>query len=107
MADMFKPCHQPQPADAFTFETYNQFLTDARRTFGQPGGFQRDLETLARYRARLPVCLLARCPFCAREIVEPIDIFSLNGFGWKSANQGLGWSHSMGLRAKEFHYCEH
>jgi hypothetical protein len=104
---LFDPCHRPQPADVFTFESYKRFLTEALASYGKPGGFERDLKTLASYRARLPICLLARCPVCGREIVEPVDVFSLNGFGWGDANNGLGWSHSMGVRAKEFDYCAH
>ena len=59
------------------------------------------------YRSRLPLYLLAHCPVCAKPVSEPIDTFSLNGFGWREPNRGLGWSHSMGTRSEEYNYCQH
>ncbi len=96
-----------QPADVFDAASYHEFMLRHGPGYQTPGSFEQDRRILAEYRARLPVQLLARCPFCARAIVEPVDTFSLNGFGWGQANAGLGWSGSLGLRRREFDYCEH
>lgn len=76
-------------------------------SYGAPGGFDRDKKMLAEYRSRLPVYLLARCPFCGTPVSEAVDTFSLNGFGWRDPNNGLGWSKNMGVVRKEFNYCDH
>lgn len=91
---MSDPALPVQPARVFDADSYRAFL-------------KRADPPLAEYRARLPVHLLARCPFCARAIVEPVDTLSLNGPGWGQANAGLGWSGSLGLRRREFDYCDH
>jgi hypothetical protein len=43
-------------------------------------------------RKRLPVYLLARCPFCGGRVSEGIDTFSLNGRTWHQKSfRGVGW----------------
>ena len=97
----------PQPARVFDFESYQQFMRSQWPLYGAPGGFDRDRQMLAEYRSRLPVHLLARCPFCGNPVAEPVDTFSLNGFGWRDPNCGLGWATNMGVVRKEFNYCDH
>lgn len=54
--------------------------------------FLKELSIMRReYLARLPVCLLARCPICGGSVWEPIDTFSLNGLGWTRSRTGDGW----------------
>jgi len=59
------------------------------------------------YRAHLPVYVIARCPFTGKPISEPVDTFSLNGFGWGMGNWGAGWSASLGPSLAEHKASSH
>jgi hypothetical protein len=105
----------PQPENLFTLETYKELIERLRQvrtednslTYQNPDhrkrkdflGEQRFNAIPQEYRARLPVYLLARCPFCGGRVWEAIDTFSLNGLGWMGAPVGFGWYGSRSYQA--------
>lgn len=82
-----------QPQQLFDWETYNKFLN-------QRGSLEQEYKRLAstmdratsraylqrlremrdEYISRLPLHLLAVCPYCQGRIIQPVDSFSLAGF---------------------------
>lgn len=100
----------PQPEDVFDFVTYKELLQQARRLReeknrlhqiiyplfkGQP--LRQDLSDLPEskqfdvvwkqfhlvtqeYSDRLPIHLIAQCPYCGVHILQPVDCYSLMGF---------------------------
>lgn len=52
--------------------------TYERRQFGVVWDRRRSLER--EYRRRLPIRMLAQCPYCGVRILQPVDTFSLMGF---------------------------
>jgi hypothetical protein len=106
----------------FTMPEYRQVVRQYQHVLEQywkqtrqaPGGLERRdmleemLTSLGRkYRTRLPVYLLARCPFCGGVVREAIDTYSLNGLvthGWCGTGpDGLGWWGNGSYQAE----CEH
>lgn len=107
----------------FTMPEYRRFVRQYqhvlerywKQTRHAPGGLERrdELEEMLRrleedYLARLPVYLLARCPFCGGAVREAIDTYSLNGLvvsGWCGITgpEGLGWWGSKSYQTE----CEH
>lgn len=84
-----------RPADCFSPDGYRAHMLEwwpvHRRTLQA-----RDLVGIEKdYARRLPAYLLARCPFCRAPIGEPVDTFSLNGFGWAYRGDGRGWAPSL------------
>ncbi len=95
-----------QPEDVFTPATYREFLERWKRTkdeyerlyelhlryktakerLNSPESKQMDpllyqFRLLSQeYRRRLPIHLLARCPYCGSRILRPMDTFSLIGY---------------------------
>ncbi len=104
---MIIPNPLPQSDDMFDPATYREFLDTAWPVYGKQGNWESDLQLVQRYRARLPVHLLALCPICGTPFGEPVDTLSLNGFGWDLPNAGLGWAQRLGVQRKEYGYCKH
>ncbi|HSH04890.1 MAG TPA: hypothetical protein VLL52_20420, partial [Anaerolineae bacterium] len=93
------------PYEPFTEDSYREFLhnmgkmegllqyggTALSRRANRPSDFLW-IEVPKVYRTKLPLYLLARCPFCGGEVRERVDTFSLLGPGWwLSEAAGYGW----------------
>ncbi len=57
----------------------------------------RRCEIKDHYYAHLPLATTSMCPVCGALWSEPLDTYSLNGFGWSEAGTGAPW-HSMHTR---------
>jgi hypothetical protein len=96
----------PQPVDVFSLQTYTEHIKQIVRLHEElrrvhsilqtypmkerlraPESSQFDLISdeinalSSAYIQRLPITMLAQCPYCASYIWQPVDIFSLMGFG--------------------------
>jgi hypothetical protein len=82
----------PQPDNLFgSMAEYRAFLEKYEKTPYTNSGLTWQMGKT--YHERLPVYLLARCPFCNGRVWEAIDTYSLNGPGWKHGGRhGYGWA---------------
>jgi len=96
-----------QPSDLWDARAYESFLTEYYPIYQQLKQAQEMVKLQVEYGRRLPVYLTSRCPFCGDPKSEPVDTFSLNGFGWGMANYGAGWSALLGLPPREPGACNH
>ncbi len=96
-----------QPDEVFNEHTYEKFLETQYPRYQQEKRAKELVKIQVEYGRRLPIYLTSRCPFCGEPKSEPIDTFSLNGFGWGLANYGAGWSADLGLPPKTPGKCRH
>ncbi len=107
-----------EATSGFTMPEYRQFVQKYQHTlrqyWKQPLRAREQRDTIEKkldrlrkeYLARLPVYLLARCPFCGGEVHDVVDTYSLNGLvihGWAAGSNGVGWWGHEVLHPR----CEH
>jgi hypothetical protein len=86
---------------------YRLFMRQKWPIYHQTKGTRDRMNIVREYGRRLPVHLLARCPFCESVIGEPVDTFSLNGFGWANPGDGRGWAASVEAPVEYVQRCPH
>jgi hypothetical protein len=83
------------PVDCFSSAAYRSHILERWLIYRQTVQARHRVEIVKDYARRLPAYLLARCPICGEPVGEPVDTFSLNGFGWANPGDGRGWSPSL------------
>ena len=93
--------------ELWSIQDYETFLSRNFKFYWKSRSLQERLRTKIAYGKGLPIYVTSRCPICNQCRSEPIDTFSLNGFGWGSGNYGVGWSSDLGLPSSMVASCQH
>lgn len=82
---------RPLEAAAWDAESYRAWVRENWPRYRASRIAADNVRMREAYAERLPLWLLARCPFCDAPVAERVDTFSLNGIGWDEAATGFGW----------------
>ena len=96
-----------EPESCFSADGYRRFMLEQWPAYLRALRTQDRMVIVREYARRIPVYLVARCPFCQEPVGEPVDTFSLNGFGWASPGDGRGWAASIDAPASHVLRCPH
>lgn len=104
---MLGPNPISQPPGTFTWGEYRRYVREYHPRLKATKRLSEIETIIGGYGHRLPLTLLARCPFCASPVIEPVDTFSLNGFGWGLPPDGVRWSRLYQPPPTRMQRCTH
>lgn len=95
------------PFDAAQLGRYRGWIERQLPAFRATKAAAERVRLLEEYAELLPLCVLARCPFCNAAVAEPFDALSLNGPGWSGPSAGFGWLPGRSTLAPLAPACTH